>query len=149
MIFYFPHSLIGNALGIASGVLIVGKCYLVTTPFNGSEFVCPDLFWLALIMGNDTVLSSRNASKMVVCLHTNMCIQADQEAKMERLSSVSRNRPPYPFTRQLKVNRSSRSQNTAARFMMPGSDKQGGYIQCRDRLHRGSRKSTLIVCLDK
>lgn len=44
MIFYVPHSLIGNALGIASGILIVGKCCLVTTPFKGSEFVSPDLF---------------------------------------------------------------------------------------------------------
>lgn len=44
MIFYVSQSLIGTALGIASGVLIVEKCYLVTNPLKGSEFVSPDLF---------------------------------------------------------------------------------------------------------
>lgn len=43
MIFYFSHSLIGNALDIASGVLIAGKYHFIATISKGSEVISPDL----------------------------------------------------------------------------------------------------------
>lgn len=81
-------------------------------------------------MGNNTVLPSRNASKMV------KQIKRQRGKDFPQFQKIALH---IPLPDSSKVNRSSRSQNTAARFMMPDSDKQGGSIYSVEMVHTAGR----------